>query len=228
LLYYERYIDDIIGIWLPNNAYDSSTWNNFKTDLNNWGRLHWKIEEPTRNTVFLDLEITIQNNTIITKTYQKDMNLYLYIPPLSAHPPSCFKGLITGEVRRYWIQNNPEDFQALLVKFIERLTARGHQLKDISSLLQGAATSTDSHNYTNKNSASDSILFIHRTYHPHWLQRKNIRQLYQSILEPHLDFDKMIVAVSRPTNLRDRLTKAALRAPEDLDVALMIQELSTS
>jgi hypothetical protein len=46
------------------------------------------------------------------------MNLYLYIPHLSAHPPSCFKGLIAG---KYWLKNNSEDYKNILVKFIERL-----------------------------------------------------------------------------------------------------------
>jgi len=77
LLYYKRYIDDIVGIWLPNSENDSITWETFKKDLNNWGSLQWKIENPSKKTVFLDLEISIQGNTITTKTYQKDMNLYL-------------------------------------------------------------------------------------------------------------------------------------------------------
>jgi hypothetical protein len=119
LLYYKQCTDNIVGIWLPDGENDSAIWENFKEDLNNWGSLKWKIENPSKKTVFLDLEISIQGNTITTKTYQKDMNLYLYIPPLSAHPPSCFKGLITGEVRRHWLQNNLEDFQQLLLKFIE-------------------------------------------------------------------------------------------------------------
>jgi len=143
LLYYKRYIDDIVGIWLPDNDNDSAIWENFKKDLNDWGSLKWKIENPSKKTVFLDLEINIQGNTVTTKTYQKDMNLYLYIPPLSAHPPSCFKGLITGEVRRYWLQNNLEDFQQLLSKFIERLIARGHTLQTITPLLQNAAATLD-------------------------------------------------------------------------------------
>jgi hypothetical protein len=203
LLYYRRYIDDIIGIWLPDNNNDSSTWQGFKEDLNNWGTLKWKIENPSRKTVFLDLEINLQGNTIATRTYQKDMNLYLYIPPLLAHPPSCFKGLITGEVRRCWLQNNPENFQMILIKFIERLLARGHTLDKITPLIRNAATTLDNKgiNLLTKPSDPDNIIFIHKTYHPNGIQRKDIRRLYQSILEPHLDFEKMTVAISRPMSL---------------------------
>jgi hypothetical protein len=174
----------------------------------------------------LDLEINIQGNTITTKTYQKDMNLYLYIPPLSAHPPSCFKGLITGEVRRYWLQNNLEDFQQLLSKFIERLIARGHTLQTITPLLQNAAATLDNKavSLRAKPNDPDNVIFIHKTFHPHGIQRKDIRRLYQRILEPHLNGEKMTVAISRPTNLRDVLTKARIVLPDDIDVQKLVQQ----
>jgi hypothetical protein len=114
LLYYKRYIDDIIRVWLPPENNDITPWNSFKEKLNSWGQLKWKIQEPSKRTIFLDLELQIQNSYISTKTFQKDMILYLYIPPMSAHLPSCFKGLITGEVRRYWLQNNSDDYQTIL------------------------------------------------------------------------------------------------------------------
>jgi hypothetical protein len=63
------------------------------------------------------------------------MNLYLYIPPSSAHPPSCLKGLVMGEMRRYWLQNSPDDFQAIITKFINRLLNRGHNITSIAPLL---------------------------------------------------------------------------------------------
>ena len=55
LLYYKRYIDNIIGLWLPDTNNDSSKWQGFTEDLNNWGTLKWNIENPSRKTVFLDL-----------------------------------------------------------------------------------------------------------------------------------------------------------------------------
>ncbi len=95
LIYYKRYIDDIFGIWMDTTEY---TWESFKSELNQFGTLQWNTENPTTSTTFLDLHIQIDHNRIITKTHQKELNLYLYIPPTSAHPASCFKGLITGEI----------------------------------------------------------------------------------------------------------------------------------
>jgi hypothetical protein len=39
LLYYRRYIDDIIGIWVPPDRNQTTTWDHFKDTLNNWGNL---------------------------------------------------------------------------------------------------------------------------------------------------------------------------------------------
>jgi len=84
LLYYKSYTDDIFGVWIPSETDDNTVWEQFKTELNNWAGLHWKIEDRSNKTVFLDLNIQLIK-TKITSTFQKDLNLYLYIPLLSAH-----------------------------------------------------------------------------------------------------------------------------------------------
>ena len=55
------------------------------------------------------------------------------------YPPSCLKGLISGELRRYWLQNGAEDFQDILHKFIHPLTQQGHKLEDLIPIFQQAA-----------------------------------------------------------------------------------------
>jgi len=95
---YRRYIDDIFGIWVPPTTNNIETWEMFKTKLNSWGKLEWVVETPSHHTVFLDLNLQMIDNKIHTNTFQKALNLYLYIPPRSAHPPSCLKGLVTGEL----------------------------------------------------------------------------------------------------------------------------------
>jgi len=129
LLYYKRYIDDIFGIWLESTEYTREA---FKLSLNQFGTiqtLQWNTESLTTSTTFLDLHIQINNNRIITKTHQKGLNLYLYIPPISAHPASCFRGLITGEIICYWTQNSKEeDFIHITQQFIQHLIQHGHKL----------------------------------------------------------------------------------------------------
>jgi hypothetical protein len=199
LLYYKRYIDNIFGIWVPpprNNKLATWTWNAFKAALNSWGKLEWIIEEPSLKTTFLDLNIAIEGPCIVTSPFQKSMNLYLCIPPTSANLPCCFKGLITGELRRYFIQNDKEGFEKILTKFINRLLDRGHSLNHISPLLHQAAAHID--NRANHDTSRDqkSTLYLHWPFHPKGLQRQHLRQLYDSTLKDILPFEKMQVAIS--------------------------------
>jgi len=229
LLYYRRYIDDIFGIWIPNHTAPENTWATFKDTLNSWGSLEWTTEEPSLHTNFLDLKISIQNQKIITSTYQKEMNLYLYIPPLSAHPNSCFKGLIHGELKRYWLQNSPSEFTKLVAKFIERLLLRGHTIKNLMPILIQAANKIDSDKISyngNTKNANNSSLFIHWEYQPNGIQGRHIRAIYNDTLAQYIDYDKMTLAVSRPKNLRDILTRAALTLPDNTSVQEIISNLT--
>ncbi len=157
------------------------------------------------------------------------MNLYLYLPPLSAHPPSCLKGLIAGEMRRYWLQNSPKGYESILLKFIERLLDRGHTLPSLTPIITQAAQILDKNpNHISKDKDINSnTLYIHRTYHPCGLKRRDIRQIFDKTLQPHLPFKRMTVAVSRPLNLRDILTKTKLQLPASLDIKLLIEDIKS-
>jgi hypothetical protein len=106
----------------------------------------------------------------------------------------------------------PENFQKLLNSFILRLLDRGHTLPTLAPIFTQAAMILDQKALgDNLNTTNNSnTLFIHWQYHPDGLQRSDIRNTYKKTLEPHLPFDNMKVAVSRPKNLRDILTKTAL------------------
>jgi hypothetical protein len=98
--------------------------------------------------------------------YQKPMNLYLNIPPLSAHPPSCIKVFITGKLRWYCLQNDTSHYQEILIKFIQQLTERGYDIKNLTLLLIQPATTLDANTTQNKIKNYDSnALFIRWKYH---------------------------------------------------------------
>jgi hypothetical protein len=198
--------------------------------LGSWGSLKWVLQEPSNKVQFLDLDITLENPTIRVETYQKPMNLYLYLPPLSAHLPSCFKGLIFGELRCYWSQNSPENFKKLLSKFIQRLVDRGHTLQTLIPIISQAAMAIDQNgqHHTAINKDDSNTLYIHWRYHPARIQRSDIRQIYNKTLQPHLPYDNMRVAISRPTNLQDRLTKTVLTLPQNVNLHNLINEMSPS
>jgi hypothetical protein len=210
LFYYKRFIDDVFGIWVDT---PDKPWESFKTHLNSFGNLRWNIEDPSLSTTFLDLEIRIHGNQLLTKTYQKPMNLYLYIPPLSAHPNSCFKGLITGEILRYWLQNsNTEDFIHMTSLFIQRLIQRGHTISNITPILRTAAALIDNDRTrpTTEKNRNNNTLFIHWKHNPNNIDRSIIRTIYNNTLRGIDNFQQMKIAVSRPPNLRDLLCHTQL------------------
>jgi hypothetical protein len=82
-----------------------------------------------------------------------------------------------GELRHYWMQNNPDDYQKILCKFIDQLIERGRTLEGVTPILKQAAMFLDA-SYTktvrSKNS-NENALYIHRTFHPNGLQCTDIR-----------------------------------------------------
>jgi hypothetical protein len=122
-------------------------------------------------------------------------------------------------MNRYWIQNDQENFRVSVTKFIERLRARGHSFSNLTPLLtQAAASITNNKLHETPAKTDNDTLFIHWVHHPKGLKGNDIRRFYKSTLEPHLSYNKMIIAISRPKNLKDVLTRAALTLPNDLTV----------
>lgn len=175
--------------------------------------LRWNIDPLTQSTTFLDLRITIKNRQIVTTTYQKPLNLYLDVPTLSTHPPSCFKGLVTGELHGYWAQNtNETDFISITTNFILRLIQRGRQLNRIIPIVQIVASNIDDINtkVTTQKPNQDETLYIHWRFHPSSINNQTIRKIYNEALKDHDGFHKMMIAMSRPKNLRDILCNTNL------------------
>ena len=94
---YKRFIDDNFGLHIGADA----EWDQFKRDVNSFGILEWEFEERSLSVDFLDLTISIEGNRITTRTFQKPMNLYQYLPPTSAHPPWMMRGIIYSLMKKY-------------------------------------------------------------------------------------------------------------------------------
>ena len=112
----------MVGVWIG----DDESWEQFKIDTNNFGILTWEFEEPSNSIDFLDLTISIEGNRITTKTYQKALNLYQYIPSTSEHPTWMMKGIIYGLMQNYHRQNTKKDnYNNMAQKLFQRHVARG-------------------------------------------------------------------------------------------------------
>ena len=85
IIYYHRFIDDVISIWCPNKnpQLDIQEWNSFKNKMNEFPGLTWEFSELSTSVDFMDMTISInQSNKIETTLFEKKLNLHLYIPPM--------------------------------------------------------------------------------------------------------------------------------------------------
>ena len=221
LLYFKRFIDDIIGIWLLD---ESSAWEDFQADVNDFGILTWEIEELSKSVNFLDLTLTIVGDRIETKTFQKLMNLYLYLTPASAHPIGVIKGTIFGLLSRYFAQNtHREDYIYFVTLLYRRLLRRNWQIEDIYPIFLEAAERIEaksretSQATTSKDGKLDNTMFIHLQYHPHDIPRRTIRQLFEEhCSEPFrasMGIERAMIAYSRLKNIGEYVTQAKLHEP---------------
>jgi hypothetical protein len=109
LLLYKRFIDDAIIIFTATRRFLCHTL--FLQKMNEFGepgkRLVWEATNPGKSVDFMDLTITLQpDGRITTATYQKPMNLYLYLPPTSAHSPALQQSIIFSALKCMRIQNS--------------------------------------------------------------------------------------------------------------------------
>jgi hypothetical protein len=146
--------------------------------------LHWEIDEPSSSTDYLDLTITIKDRRIITRTYQKEMNLYQYLPPHSSHPLSTLRGMIYSLMRTYFKQNTLEqDYISTVTLMFHHLLARGwdrYTLKDTILAADVKLQQLDQQVNPLENQAIAAprppreSVFFHLPYHPHDIPRRRI------------------------------------------------------
>jgi hypothetical protein len=233
LLYFKRFIDDIFGVWIGNTT---TEWDDFCNDVDTFGILTWDIKKQklSSSVDFLDLTLTIEGSRIVSRTFQKTMNLYLYLPSASAHSLSCIKGTIYGLINRYYAQNTyRKDYVYFVVLLYVRLLQRGWNREFISGLISEAsskieANSTAKSAPTKTSDDTGDLIFIHMVYHPDDISRAQVRQVYEETLGPLLEevlgIKRAIVAYSRPKNIGDYVTKAKLHQAPGVTASIIMGE----
>ena len=228
LQYFIRYIDDILGIWTGNLTTD---WKAFSEDINNFGILKWDISDvkPSLSVNFLDMTLSIENGKFISRTFQKQMNLHLYIPPSSEHPASCIKGTIFSLVSRYFKQNTyQKDFVYFTGLLYVRTLHRGWDRELIRKLILEATSRVENPHFGPPLPAEDlkNTAFLHFQFHKDGISRLQIRAAYEehlnSVLKKEINITRAIVAFSRPKNIGDFVTKAKLHQATGLNASTIM------
>jgi len=171
LLHWSRYIDDGFGIWNWTGTPDCRrAFRTFRQALN-YGKLTWEVNKPSHSVHFLDLTLSINDGKINFTMYEKSLNLYLYIPPASAHPPGVLKGLIAGAL--LWIirlTSDPNIRKKHMSNFYARLIARGYTSSVLNKIfdtyLQRYLSVTTVPPTAPHPDNSQERVFLHLPYHP--------------------------------------------------------------
>ena len=108
--------------------------------MNTFPGLTWEFSERAKTVDFMDMTISITNeNKIEITLFEKQMNLHLYIPPHSAHPPGLLPGIVYSTLFRIFTICSSEEDKAKRTKtFFKRLIARGYKGNKIRNLFHKA------------------------------------------------------------------------------------------
>ena len=179
----------------------------------------------------MDLHLTLSpTGKIETNLFEKSQNLYLYIPPGSAHPKGMIKGLIFGNTLRILrLCSKHDDAVTHLLNFKTRLIARGytkeflepHFTKALIHAQHTISKIKDTNKHASESNAINKV-FFHLEFHPEDPTPRAIHRLWREyVSEPEgstplrdmrnvfnevVNLDHLTIAYSRPPNLRNRFS----------------------
>jgi hypothetical protein len=242
LALYCRYIDDGIGLWIhhPDPDTDRNAFASLQATMNSFGSLEWVFSALSKTINFMDVCLSITPTGIKSTLYEKPMNLYLYLPPRSAHAPGVLPGLIIGMTKRiYALSTEHTDRVQSLRRLFLRLCNRGHSAATLRPLFTNAIKKA----HANKPAITDPYddekrCYLHLDYHPNDPSSTVIQKIFRNtMLRPHgepalpklrsmkgyrLETNRMVIAYHRPYNLKNLLFPRILREPDDKPVSSFI------
>jgi hypothetical protein len=244
LTFYGRYIDDGFGVWSPDptlsTAANLQRFRLLQSKFDQFGKLRWTFSDLAMSVDFLDVTISLlPNGRIDTCLFEKALNLYLYLPPQSNHPPGVLKGLIFGTVRRIdTLTSDSSKRYVLARKLFQRLCVRGYTPTFLRPIfLQALAPPRISKRHGNP-------IFLHVPYHANDPPSSVIQQEFRrSMLEPPSDTplplmrnrqgarfqaDRLIIAYHRSRNLGNFLAPRRLSEEGVAVSSFLNRDLPTS
>lgn len=200
-----RFIDDGFMIWKDNgNPY---SFRKYIAMLTRESGLKFTFEEATSEAVILDLVVFWDEKTYLTRTYQKDLNLYLYVPKRSAHPPGIIKSIVYGRVLKFAKQNSrQQDFLYFCQRLLHQLQARGYDGRTLLPLFKTAMDMTRGLISRSEPVPFKNQLFLKLPFDPNGPRRNVLAQLFEfDELQPlldDLDIQKVTICYKKPRNLK--------------------------
>ena len=227
ILFYNRYIDDAFFIWDNSKPSSNHNWMELQQDFDKFGKLRWDFSPLSNSVNFLDIKITIKENRIHTTLFEKDLNLYLYIPSFSYHPPGMIKSIIYGSAKRaHSLCTDNADIIQYMHALLQRLKQRGYKSENIIPLINKALQSINNQHASSQqprtanSPKNEKLLLLHKTFCIK-TDNKKIRKIFSdAIMSPkseppltslrnssghNLDTCRLLICNHRLRNLRELL-----------------------
>jgi hypothetical protein len=189
VFYYGRFIDDVFGIWVPDTNIDDDNlaWNLFQNAVS-FGSLRWEFTSRNTSLDFMDLNVTIVDNHLVTTLIEKALNLYLFLPPHSCHSKSMLHGIISGLILRIKrLTSVEETILPTIRSFYDRLLARSYNAAYIKPIFEKAYAQPIINDYHPKDqtntdvvATSDNSLYLHAYYHQRNPTSQRIQHMYRN------------------------------------------------
>ena len=128
LLFYQRYINKGFGIWQhhPDPLLDQMWWRAFCYHTR-FGNLQWVINPLSQQVNFLDLALTIKDDTILSDIFKKPSNLYTYLPPLRCHSLGVTYRKIYGIIKQaHDLISSSADICSYICRCFQQFLCQGH------------------------------------------------------------------------------------------------------
>ena len=218
ILLYVRFIDDIHFVA---TNYDDAK---LLLDIINNRRPSIKLEFNIRNSKVDFLDITIfkadKVANLQVKIFQKPGNKFLFLPPMSFHPPHIFRGWISGYIKRMRLNcSQDQDFLVALSQFKSQLLTRGYTNAYLEDLFEPLPLRQDLLTNLVKKTTTTGVPFV-TTY---TAEVDNNKKQLKTALSVKLDYDehpdieyilcqrnRPLLALKRESNLRALLVTAKL------------------
>ena len=179
--------------------------------------LTWEFSKRSKTVDFMDMTITINNSNMIDNTlFEKRLNLHLYIPPHSAHPPGLLTGIVYSTLFRILTLCSCGTDKLQRTKVFFKHLIRG--------IFRKAITHAKSYNGpTNDDNADHNSVILHLPFHPNDRASSLIQETWRThVAEPqwkmpleHMknpktkekcNIKRMIIAYKRQMNLDNLLS----------------------
>jgi len=118
--------------------------------------------------------------------------------------------------------NSYSQLISIAQQFASRLCARGYDRNKIMELFIQAAQHIDNKASKKLPRDNSSTIYLHWTWHPRDISKSKLRLLFNKTLKEKCGFNNLIIAYSRPKNLRDCLMKTQLSEPEGNRVSSLL------